>query len=103
MPQVEFPAITHIFLFQMVNCFLSTVWPILIIQTFGIIIANKTILTKFVFLKYKRFDVSKIFEQFSNIFISHLSWQIFNIDVVNEFSDVSSLAWLKLNSCRLFI
>lgn len=76
---------------------LAALWSIFLVLSVFVVIADKSILSDFVLEENKRFDGSKWSEDLSNLGISHLSRNILEIDVVDQFSHGSSdVLWLEV-------
>lgn len=82
---------------ELVNGFLGALWTVLFALILGVIVANKAELTKVVLLYNERLDASERFEVFAEIFLSPCWWDVLDIDVVDQFSERSSVLWLELH------
>lgn len=103
MSDVKFQLISHVSSGELINCLLGTLWTILLISVLWIIVADETELTDVILLEDERFDVTEGFEESSNFRVSHLEWDVLDVDVVLQFLERSSVLWLKLQGVDLWI
>lgn len=101
MPEIQFPAFSHVFILQTFNSLVSTLRSILSIFSNGIVEADKAELSKFVTLQNQGLYVTKLGEHFPDVFFGHFDWNILDINVIYELSDVSSFSRLELNWNRV--
>ena len=82
---------------------MGALWSVLLVFTFGIIVADETVLADVVLHEDKRFDVSKSLEHVLNLSIGIGKWDVLDVDVVDELSELSSIFWLELHGDDVFI
>jgi len=94
---VELEFICHFFSRESINSFLGAFWTVLFVVTFGIVIADESVLTDWVLHGDKRFDISKSLEHFFDLIIGVGKWDVLDVDIVNELSELSSIFWLEFH------
>jgi hypothetical protein len=87
MSNVQLKTISHVSVHKGFNGFVDAVWSVSLVFSFWIIIANKTVLTDFVFQDNERFDFTKWFEKFLNLIFFHINWNVFEIKIVDQFTE----------------
>lgn len=81
---------------------MGALWTVLFALTLGVIVANKAELTKVVLLHNERLDASERSEVSAEISLSPCWWDVLDIDVVDQFSERSSVLWLKLHDLNTY-
>ena len=78
---------------------LSALGSVLLILTLGIGVANKgelELLNLVGLTKFQRADVSERLEHLGDFLISLFDWDVFDVDVVDDLSEISLVLWLVL-------
>ena len=96
-PQIQFCAVAHVFIFETFDGLVSALGSIFSILPTRIIKTHKSKLSKFVFLEDQGLDVTELGKHFPDVFFCHVDWNIFDINIVHELSDVPSLSGLELD------
>jgi len=86
---------------KVVNGSLSALWSVLGIGALGIVEANESILAILILIKYKRFNVSVLGEELSDLNVGHAERDVLHIDVVDELSHLTSVLGLELDGDAL--
>ena len=87
MRDAEFDTWSDLTIVHLVNGLLSAHWSVLLVLVGGVIVADESELTDIVALDDQRLDVSKRFEQLSDVFLGLVSWDVLDIDVVDQSSE----------------
>lgn len=87
---------SNLTLVHLIDGLLSAKRSILFVLVVGVIVANEGELSNLVLLHHKRFDVSKWFEKFNNVLLLLVKGDVFDIDVVDQTSEVATVLWLEL-------
>lgn len=100
-PQIQFCAVAHVFIFETFDGLVCALGSIFSILPTRIIKTDKSKLSKFVFLENQGLDMTELGKHFPDVFFGHADWNIFDINVVHELSDVPSLSGLELDWDRV--
>ena len=92
---------THLSALKALESLLGASWSVLDVLALWVIVADETVLADIVLAEAEGLDVSVLREQLSDVVISHGGWDVFDIDVVDELSHVSSVLWLELDGNTL--
>ena len=79
---------------------MSTLRAILFVGSLRVIVADKCefeLLDLVVLGHRERTDISENLEEISNFFLRLFDWDVFHVDVVDHFSEMSSVSWLELD------
>ena len=65
---------------------MAALWSVFLVLSVFVIVADETILTDVVLEKSKGLDGSEWSKDFLNLGIRHFTWNILEVDVVDQFS-----------------
>jgi len=88
---------------EVVNSFLGAFWSILLVDTLWVIVADECDLANLVLHQVKRLDFSVSLEHFLDLVLWVVHWNVLDIDIVDELSDMSSIFWLKFHSNSIIV
>ena len=88
---------------ETVNGFLGTLWSVLFVDSFRVIVADESDLSDLVLHQVERLDFSEGLEHVLDLVLWVVHRNVLDVDVVDQLSDVSSVLWLEFHGNSVFV
>lgn len=102
-PQKQFDVFSNFSVMQSLDGLAGTFWTVLFAQLLWVIEADEAELADLVLEKDCWFNIAEGSKKLHNLIFAHVGWNIFDIDVIDQLPDISSIFGLENQSSQILI